>query len=71
VTFGLACDRDGYDLRFARQRLAPPCSRCSGLMTVIEHYCDRCAFPNLKVPRLTDVPNRLYGATLLPNGDCA
>lgn len=62
MTFGLACDRDGYDLRFPRPN-APKERR----------DLDRLLFGrvnvNLVMTRFGAVPNRLYGTTINEHGE--
>lgn len=66
-TMGLACDRRVYDLRFKT------CERYSrnhgGVSKLLCAICRRgpCEHDAYKVA--SDVPNRLYGATITPEGD--
>lgn len=75
MTMGLACDRDGYDLRI------PPCGRCGSRGCPNRSTCK--FDPALRVGRVNskgivrcdpaesgqDVPNRLFGATINHEGD--
>jgi hypothetical protein len=74
MTMGLACDRDGYDLRI------PPCKgcgsrgcangfRCRPAVAVPADYFDK--HPREAPPsyRALQPPNRLYGARINEDGD--
>lgn len=66
MTMGLACDRDGYDLRLAQ------CSQCFSRGCLNK---DRCMTESELVEMLEalplhmPIPNRLHGASINEDGD--
>lgn len=71
---GLACDRDGYDLR------AKQCSQCGSRGCIRRDHCKTVlqqpqwfqwfnSFPPILDVHAWGVPNRLFGATINSEGD--